>query len=77
MYKDFVDHHKIPLVIKKHPIPVEIIDGRPLVLGDVTHEIIPLNIVIEGHHSIIAFNIIKSALNLVVIGLSWLNKYIF
>jgi hypothetical protein len=31
--KDFVDRHKLPLVIKKHYIPVEVIDGRPLMLG--------------------------------------------
>jgi hypothetical protein len=29
--KDFIDRHKLPLVIKKHPIYVEIIDGRLLV----------------------------------------------
>jgi hypothetical protein len=68
MDKDFVDRHKLPLVIKKHPIPVEVIDGRPLVLGDATHETTPLNIVIKGHHSIIAFNVIKSPSNLVIYG---------
>ena len=25
--KDFVDCHKLPLLIKKHPIPMEVIDG--------------------------------------------------
>jgi hypothetical protein len=68
MDKDFVDRHKLPLVTKKHPIPVEVIDGRPLVLGDATHETTPLNIVIKGHHSIIAFNVIKSPSNLVIYG---------
>jgi hypothetical protein len=34
MDKDFVERHKLPLVAKKHPIPVEVIDGRPLVSGD-------------------------------------------
>jgi hypothetical protein len=71
MDKDFVDHHKLPLVTKKHPIPI---DGRPLISEDVTHETILLDIVIEGHHSIIAFNVIKSPSNPVVLGLSWLDK---
>jgi hypothetical protein len=43
--------------------------------GDVTHETTPLDIVIEGHHNIIAFNILKSPINLVVLGLFWLNIY--
>jgi hypothetical protein len=75
MDKDFVDCHKLPLVSKKHPIPIEVIYGRPLVSGHVTHETTPLNIVIEGYHSIIAFNIIKSPSNPIVLGHSWLDKY--
>jgi hypothetical protein len=67
--KDFIDHHKLPLVMKKHPILIEVINGRPLVSGDVTHETISLDIVLEGHHSIIAFNVIKSPSDLVVLGL--------
>jgi hypothetical protein len=75
MDKDFVNHHRLLLVTKKHPIPVEVIDGRPLISGAVTHEIAPLDVVIKGHHSIIAFNIIKSPSNPVVLDLSWLDKY--
>jgi hypothetical protein len=63
MDKDFVDRHKLSLVTKKHPIPIEDIDGRLLVWRDVTHETTPLHVVIEGHHSIIAFYIIKSPSN--------------
>jgi hypothetical protein len=29
MDKNFVDRHKPPLVTKKHPILIEVIDGRP------------------------------------------------
>ena len=71
---DFTDCHKLPLITKKHLIHVEVIDGKLLVLGDVTHETIPLDIVLKGHHSIIAFNVIKSPSNLVVLRLSWLDK---
>jgi hypothetical protein len=73
--KNFIDCHKLLLVTKKHPILVEVIDGRPLVSGEVTHETTLLDIVIEEHHSIIAFNIIKSPSNLVVLGFSWFDKY--
>jgi hypothetical protein len=58
MDKNFVDLHKLPFVTKRHLIPVEVINGRLLVSRDVTHETIPLDVVIEGHYSIIAFNII-------------------
>jgi hypothetical protein len=73
--KYFVGRHKLPLITKKHPIPIEVINYRPLVSGNVIHEITPLDIILKGHHSIIAFNGIKSPSNLVIIGLSWLNKY--
>jgi hypothetical protein len=58
--KDFADRHKLPLVTKKHLISIEVIDRRPLVLGDVTHETTLLDIILEGHYSIIVFNVIKS-----------------
>jgi hypothetical protein len=41
MDKDFVDRHKVPLVIRKYPILVEVIDSKPLVSRDLlgfTHE---------------------------------------
>ena len=34
--KDFAKRHKLPLVTKKCPVSVEVIDGRSLVSGDVT-----------------------------------------
>jgi hypothetical protein len=73
--KDFADRHKLPLITKKHSIPIEVIDGRPLVSGDVTHETISLDIVLERYHSIIVFNVINSSSNPIVLGLSWLDKY--
>jgi hypothetical protein len=71
--KDFVDCHKLPFITKKHPILVEIIDGRSLVLGDITQKTTLYSS--RRHHSIIAFNVIKSPSNLLVLGLSWLHKY--
>jgi hypothetical protein len=47
MDKDFIDCHKLPLITKKYFTPIEVINGRPLVSWDITHETIPLNIVIE------------------------------
>ena len=42
--KDFVDHYKLSFITKKYPISVEVINGRPLVYRDVTHETTPLDI---------------------------------
>jgi hypothetical protein len=61
--KDFADHHKLPLITKKHPILIKIIDSRALVSGDVIYETTSLDIIVEGHHSFIAFNVIKSSLS--------------
>jgi hypothetical protein len=45
MDKNFVDHHKLSLIIKKHLILVEVIDERPLVLEDI--KTIPLDIILK------------------------------
>jgi hypothetical protein len=71
--KDFANHHKLPLVLKKHPIPIKLIDDTPLVSRDVIHETTSLDIILEGHHSIIAFNVIKSPSNSFLLGLFWLD----
>ncbi len=54
------------------PIVVEVIDGRSLYLGLVMHETKNLDITIEMHACKVAFNVISSTTNLIVIGLSWL-----
>jgi hypothetical protein len=71
--KNLVKRHNLPIVLKKSPVAVEVIDGRPLISGDVTHETKPLDIILEGHRSTIVFNIISSPSNPLVLGLSWLE----
>ena len=73
--EEFVKSRRIPLVQKPKPVHVEVIDGRPLSSGDVTHETRPIKVTIDGHDSYIAFNIIRSPSNPVILGLSWLEKY--
>ena len=53
--KDFVEKHNLPLVTKKSPIHVEVIDGRPLASGSVTEETKPLDTFIENHQSYYSF----------------------
>lgn len=52
---------------------VQVIDGRSLISGDVTHQTKPLDIILEGHRSTIVFNIISSPSNPLVLDLSWLE----
>ena len=73
--KDFAERHKLPLVTKKWPVSVEVIDGRPLVFGDVTQETKALDIYIDQHRSTVVLNVIKSPSNPVILGLSWLDRY--
>ncbi len=71
--KNLIKRHNLPIVPKKYPVTVEVIDGRPLILGDVTHETKPLDIILEGHRSTIVFNIISSPFNPLVLGFFWLE----
>jgi hypothetical protein len=39
--KNLVKRLNLPIVLKKYLVPVEVIDGRPLISGDVSHETKP------------------------------------
>ncbi len=71
--KNLVKRHNLPIVLKKYPMTIEVIDGRPLISRDVTHETKPLDIILEGHRSTIVFNIISFPSNPLVLGLFWLK----
>jgi hypothetical protein len=71
--KNLVKRHNLPIIPKKYPVIVEVIDGRPLISGNATHETKPLDIILEGHRSTIVFNIISSPFNPLVLGLFWLE----
>jgi len=73
--EDFAKLHNFPLVKKLKSVHVEVIDGRPLSSGDVTHETKPLKVHLENHGSNIVFNVIKTPSCPVILGLSWLDRY--
>lgn len=73
--EEFVRHHKIRLIPKPTPVHVEVIDGRPLSSGSVTHESEPMEVAFNGHSSYVVFNIIRTPSNPVILGLSWLEKF--
>jgi hypothetical protein len=73
--ENFASRHKIRLVQKSKPIHVEVIDGRPLLSGSVTHETEPIEVAFKDHSSRIIFNIIKTPSSPVILGLSWLEQH--
>jgi len=70
--KELVQQHKMILLKKNTPIAMEVINGQSLYLGPMMHETKALDITIEMHINKVAFNVISSPINPIVIGLSWL-----
>jgi hypothetical protein len=73
--EEFMRLHKIPTTKKLSSVHVEVIDGRPLSSGDVTHETAPLKVKFGNHSSSIIFNIIRTPSVPIILGLSWLERY--
>jgi hypothetical protein len=70
--EEFAKRHKIRLIQKSKPVHVEVIDGRPLLSGSVTHESEPIEVTFKDHSSYVVFNIIRTPSSPVILGLSWL-----
>jgi hypothetical protein len=70
MDEDFAMKHSLELIGKVHPAPVEVIDGRPLILGNVMEEIHSLEVLLRDQVSHVVFNIIQCPANPIVLGLS-------
>ena len=58
MDKKFALQHNLTLIKKTRPIPVEVIDGRPLASGDIVEETQPLKMTLGNQVSNVIFNII-------------------
>ncbi len=69
----FVAQHNIPVVKKSAPIPVEVIDGRTIASGAITHEIALLELCIGKHVEKIVLNIISTFHHPFILGLPWLE----
>ena len=66
----WLDTHSINKVVKTKPIPVEFIDGRPLLSGAIIEETIPIELIMEYYREMIAFDLISSPNHPVILGLS-------
>jgi hypothetical protein len=71
----FVTQHNIPVVKKSTPVPVEIIDGRTIASGAITHERTPLELCIGKHTEKIVLNIISTPHYPIILGLLWLEVH--
>ncbi len=65
----FVAQHNILVVKKSTPIPVEVIDGRTITSGAITHETTPLELCIGKHMEKIVLNIISTSHHPIILGL--------
>ena len=75
MDKDFALKHGLELIKKAHPTSMEVIDGRPLALGNVMEETQPLEVMLGDQVSHVVFNIIQCPANPVVFGLLWFGLH--
>ncbi len=65
----FVVQHNIPVIKKSTPVPVEVIDGRTIASGAITHETTPLELCIGKHTEKIVLNIISTPHHPIILGL--------
>jgi hypothetical protein len=71
----FVAQHNIHVVKKSTPVLVEVIDGRTIAFGAITHETTPLELCIDKHTEKIVFNIISTPHHPIILGLPWLETH--
>jgi hypothetical protein len=71
----FVIQHNIPVIKKSTPIPVEVINGRTIASGGITHETTPLELCIGKHTEKIVLNIISTPHHPIILGLPWLEAH--
>jgi hypothetical protein len=71
----FVAQHNIPVVKKSTPIPIEVIDGRTIAFGVITHETTPLELFISKHTKKIVLNIISTPHHPIILGMPWLEAH--
>lgn len=72
--EDFARHHQLPLRLLKKPRALEVIDGRPISSGDITH-IALTHFSIHEHHEQLPMFVTKLGHYPIVLGIPWLNLH--
>jgi len=74
MDQDFARHHKVPLNELKEKRQVEVIDGRTIELGDITH-LAEVGMNLQDHKERIPMFVIKLGHYPIVLGIPWLRLH--
>jgi predicted aspartyl protease len=72
--EDFARHHQLPLHPLKNPRTLEVIDGRQISSGDITH-IAEVQLSIQEHHEKLPMFITKLGHYPIVLGIPWLKQH--
>ena len=72
--KDFVCHHHLPLLPLKKPRRLEVIDGRPVSSGTITHYV-KAQLKINDHLEEALFFVTKLGHYPIVLGIPWLRHH--
>jgi hypothetical protein len=72
--EDFARHHQLPLTPLKHPRALEVIDGRPISSGDITHTV-DVTLSILDHHERIPMFVTKLGHYPIVLGIPWMELH--
>lgn len=71
---DFCKEHDLPLTEKAHPVPLFVIDGRPIKSGAVTHSVSLVVQFGDGHTQTITFDVTKLGTYPAILGIPWLRR---
>jgi hypothetical protein len=71
----FVAQHNVHVVKKSTPVLVEVINGKTIASGAITHETTPLELCIGKHTENIVLNIISTPHHPIILGLPWLEAH--
>jgi len=71
---DFVSHNKLPQIPLDSPQKLEVIDGRPISSGHITHTSY-MDLSINGHSEMASFYITKLGRYPIILGLPWMQHY--
>jgi hypothetical protein len=72
--EDFTRHHQIPLTALKNPRSLEVIDGRPISSGDITH-VANVNLSVLKHQESLPMFVTKLGHYPIVLGIPWLELH--
>lgn len=72
--EDFARRHNFPLFALKNPRTLNVIDGRPVASGAITH-ITKLPLQIREHHEMVPLFVTKLGRYPIVLGIPWLRRH--